>query len=143
MQVLKFEEINGSRIESNVKWCHWKMHRIHFLHNFWCIKYVMWFTRLVWTSLEAKEWNKKYTSIIEKLLHSYFFLLKQNDFQKAILEPIVDTKMILKIWGLGIILNLFKDQKHYDLYLIRYVSMFYFNFRLNVRSKSANLNGIQ
>ena len=40
------------------------------------------------------------------MLRSYFFLLKQNDFQKAILEPIVDTKMILKIRGLGIIPNL-------------------------------------
>ena len=45
------------------------------------------------TCLEAKEWNKKYTSIIEKMLRSYFFLLKQNDFQKAILEPIVDTTL--------------------------------------------------
>ena len=41
------------------------------------------------------------------MLRSYFFLLKQNDFQKAILEPIVDIKMILKIRGLGILLNLF------------------------------------
>ena len=77
------------------------------------------------------------------MLRSYFFLLKQNDFQKAILEPIVDIKMILKIRGLGILLNLFKDQKHYDLYLIRYVPKFNFNFSLNVRPKSANLNGIQ
>ena len=53
--------------------------------------------------MEAKEGNKKYTSIIEKMLRSYFFLLKQNDFQKAILDPIVDTNMILKIRGLGII----------------------------------------
>ena len=46
------------------------------------------------TCLEAKEWNKKYKVIEKKEVAFLFFLLKENNFQKAILELIVDTYFI-------------------------------------------------